>query len=167
MKARSAITLAAASLILLACNSAPEADRPEPDRPEVSVAPVANLPDTANAKPAPGEEVDNISGKEPGELAIVIGVDELTQMRDQGAIRLIDVRTEEEIAQGMIPGAEHIALDQFDPAALDPGDTREVVFYCRSGRRSAVAAERLARYRGKPVKHLAGGYIAWSESEAR
>lgn len=81
-----------------------------------------------------------------------------------GDIRLIDVRTDEEVATGMIPGAEHIALDEFDPAALRQDENREVILYCRSGRRSGIAAERLASHTGRPVAHLAGGILAWQES---
>jgi len=75
-----------------------------------------------------------------------------------GNVRLIDVRTDVEVAEGAIPGAEHIALDRFDPAKLDLSDGREVVLYCRTGRRSAIAG-------GKPVEHLAGGIIAWDEAQ--
>jgi rhodanese-related sulfurtransferase len=82
-----------------------------------------------------------------------------------GSVRLIDVRTDAEVAEGAIPGAEHIALDRFDPAKLDLSDGREVVLYCRSGRRSAIAGERLAAATGKPVEHLAGGIIAWDEAQ--
>ncbi len=82
-----------------------------------------------------------------------------------GNVRLIDVRTDVEVAEGAIPGAEHIALDRFDPAKLDLSDGREVVLYCRTGRRSAIAGERLAAATGKPVEHLAGGIIAWDEAQ--
>lgn len=78
-----------------------------------------------------------------------------------GDLRLIDVRTAEEVASGMIDGAEHIALDAFDPAALDLSDGREVVLYCRSGRRSRIAGEALADHTGESVPHLAGGILAW------
>jgi rhodanese-related sulfurtransferase len=78
-----------------------------------------------------------------------------------GNVRVIDVRTDEEVAQGTIPGAEHIALDAFDPAKLDLSDGREVVLYCRSGRRSAIAGEKLAEVTGAPVEHLEGGILAW------
>ncbi len=89
---------------------------------------------------------------------------DLRALRAQGNVRLIDVRRDDEVALGMIEGAEHIPLDQFDPAALDLSDGREVVLYCRSGGRSTLAGQRLAEHTGKPAKHLAGGYLAWSTS---
>lgn len=87
--------------------------------------------------------------------------EQVAERMKAGTIRLIDVRTAEEVAQGTIPGAEHIPLDQFDPAKLGGDDGREVVLYCRSGRRSAIAGEKLAAATGQPVEHLAGGVLAW------
>lgn len=87
--------------------------------------------------------------------------EELAAKLEAGNVRLIDVRTAAEVAEGTIPGAEHIPLDQFDPDSLDFSDGREVVLYCRSGRRSALAAEKLAEATGKPAEHLAGGILAW------
>jgi len=100
----------------------------------------------------------------PGiELAKIetVSAPQLAAMLNQGKVRLIDVRRDDEVAQGMIAGAEHIELDRLDPKTLDLSDGREVVFYCRSGRRSATAAERLAKAIGKPVRHLEGGIKAW------
>ena len=92
---------------------------------------------------------------------VALSPEELAAKLKDGKVRLIDVRTDAEVAEGTIPGAEHIALDTFDPAKLDLSDGREVVLYCRSGRRSAIAAERLAAATGKPAEHLEGGITAW------
>lgn len=86
---------------------------------------------------------------------------QLADALDAGKVRLIDVRTDDEVAGGMIPGAEHIPIDRFDPAMLDLSDGREVVFYCQAGRRSARAAERLSNRIGRKVRHLEGGIEAW------
>lgn len=96
---------------------------------------------------------------------IDLSPDELAARLAAGNVRLIDVRTDAEVAEGVIPGAEHIPLDQFDPASLDLSDGREVVLYCRSGRRSTIAGEKLAAATGKPVEHLAGGITAWEEAQ--
>ena len=92
---------------------------------------------------------------------VALSPEELAEKIKAGDVRLIDVRTDEEVAEGTIPGAEHIALDRFDPAAIDTDDGQEVVLYCRSGRRSAIAAEKLAGATGAPATHLEGGIIAW------
>ena len=97
----------------------------------------------------------------PAAPLVALTPEELAAKLAEGNIRLIDVRTDAEVAEGTIPGAEHIPLDRFDPAALDLSDGREVVLYCRSGRRSAMAGEELAAHTGAPVEHLDGGILAW------
>lgn len=115
---------------------------------------------------APSDRTDETPAKQTPKSVPVIDlpVPELAALLDDGNVRLIDVRTAEEVAEGKIPGAEHIALDSFDPAGLDLSGGREVVLYCRSGRRSGIAGEKLAAHLGKPAKHLAGGILAWRES---
>ena len=108
------------------------------------------------------EPESSIEAAAPAVVAIT--PDALRTKLAAGNIRLIDVRTDEEVAEGMISGAEHIALDRFDPATLDLSDGREVVLYCRSDRRSGIAAEKLAAFTGKPAEHLAGGIMAWQEA---
>ncbi len=118
------------------------------------------------------EEINESAGTEAAveasaDAAVIdLSVDELATLVDAGNIRLIDVRRDDEVAEGIIPGAEHIMLDDFDPTALDLSDGREVVLYCRSGRRSGIAAEKLAAYTGEPAKHLGGGIIAWREANS-
>ncbi|MBD3763023.1 rhodanese-like domain-containing protein [Rhizorhabdus sp.] len=87
--------------------------------------------------------------------------EQLAERIKAGKVRVIDVRTAEEVAEGMIPGAEHMPLDKFDPAKLVADDGREIVLYCRSGRRSTMAGALLAEVTGQPVQHLAGGIMAW------
>ena len=87
----------------------------------------------------------------------------LEELTKSSKVRLIDVRTDEEVAEGMIPGAEHISLDEFEPEKLDLSDGREPVLYCRSDRRSGLAAEKLAQHIGKKVRHLDGGITAWRD----
>ena len=109
---------------------------------------------------------DNAEISEAASAASValLSTAELSSLLEDGNVRLIDVRRDDEVAQGMIPGAEHIMLDDFDPAALDLSDGREVVLYCRSGRRSGIAADRLAQHTGKTARHLDGGIIAWQDA---
>ncbi|MFM7404635.1 MAG: rhodanese-like domain-containing protein, partial [Erythrobacter sp.] len=101
--------------------------------------------------------------------AALVGVspEQLAAQISKGQVRLIDVRTAEEVAEGIIPGAEHIPLDTFDPAALDLSDGRAVVLYCRSGRRSGIAGEELAAATGEAAVHLEGGIIAWQAAGQR
>ena len=79
-------------------------------------------------------------------------------------IQLIDVRTPQEFAEGHIAGAINVPLDSFDPATLPGAQGRDRVLYCRSDRRSAEAAEKLAEATGRNAVHLAGGILAWEEA---
>ena len=79
---------------------------------------------------------------------------------------VLDVRTAAEFAEGHIQGAILIDQGQSDfiekvKAAL-PTD-KKIAIYCRSGRRSANAAGRLADFGYKCV-NLKGGIIAWKEA---
>jgi rhodanese-related sulfurtransferase len=107
---------------------------------------------------------DNAPLPAPAPPMIDLTPEQLAARLAAGNVRLIDVRTDEEVAEGMIPGAEHFPLDQFDPAKLRPSDGRAVVLYCRSGKRSTMAGEKLAAATGQPVEHLAGGILAWEEA---
>lgn len=60
--------------------------------------------------------------------------------------RVVDVRTPQEFAAGHVPGAINIPFEEVGRRAAEVGDPAEpVVLYCRTGRRSGVAAETLRR----------------------
>ena len=82
----------------------------------------------------------------------------------EGTLTLVDVRTRAEAAEGRIGGARSIPLDEFDPEELAAGYRGEVIFYCRSGRRSAIAARRWAEFTGEPARHMEGGFLAWQDA---
>jgi rhodanese-related sulfurtransferase len=80
---------------------------------------------------------------------------------------VLDVRTAAEFAEGHIEGAVLIDQGQSDfiekAKATLPTD-KKIAIYCRSGRRSANAANRLADVGYKCV-NLKGGIIAWKEAD--
>jgi rhodanese-related sulfurtransferase len=79
----------------------------------------------------------------------------------EGRMVLVDVREPNETALERFPGAVIVPMSGFDPAAIPDPEGRDVVFACRSGRRS-VTASLAAQQRGFPYKsHLAGGILAW------
>ena len=83
-----------------------------------------------------------------------------------GNVQLLDVRTPDEYADGHIAGARNINIydDSFISQALDSLDkSKPVAVYCRSGKRSAEAAKRLAEKWYK-VTNLEGGIIAWTDA---
>lgn len=76
-------------------------------------------------------------------------------------VKLIDVRSPMEVAGGVIPGATNIPLHLL-PMSLDkiPEDS-EVVFYCRTGARSAQACAYLTSLGKSNVYNMRGGIMAW------
>jgi rhodanese-related sulfurtransferase len=78
-----------------------------------------------------------------------------------GRMMLVDVREPNEVEAEAFPDAVVVPLSQFDPAQIpDPG-SRQVVFACRSGKRS-VTASLAAQEQGHPyAAHLRGGILAW------
>jgi len=85
-------------------------------------------------------------------------------LRQPGGI-LLDVRRPEEFAQGHLPGARNVEVTAPDfahqIAALDK--TALIHVYCRSGARSANAAEQLTRAGFAHVTNLLGGVLDWPE----
>ncbi len=82
----------------------------------------------------------------------------------EAQVVLLDVRTDEEYTAGHLKGAANIDwfsksfMEQVQ-AAYPKGSTLAV--YCRSGRRSAAAAAKLAAA-GYIVYNMSGGYLAWA-----
>ncbi len=58
----------------------------------------------------------------------------------EGAL-LLDVRTPQEFAEGHVPGAKNIPVQELAQRIAELGAARRVVVYCRSGGRSASAAQ--------------------------
>jgi rhodanese-related sulfurtransferase len=83
-----------------------------------------------------------------------------TLVRDQDA-QLIDVREDEEWDAGRIGGARHVVLGEVAAQASTIDQERPVVFYCRVGSRSAMAADAFRRA-GYDAYSLYGGLEAWA-----
>jgi rhodanese-related sulfurtransferase len=79
----------------------------------------------------------------------------------EGRYLLVDVREPNEVAVEAYPDAAVVPLSSFDPQDIpDPGG-REVVFACRSGKRSVTASLAAQAAGFAHDKHLAGGLLAW------
>ena len=75
---------------------------------------------------------------------------------------LLDVRTQEEFNAGHIPSAILLPYDEINikAATVLPDKEKEIVLYCRSGRRSAIAKKALVELGYKDVKDF-GGISRW------
>jgi rhodanese-related sulfurtransferase len=84
------------------------------------------------------------------------------QVAELGEVQLVDVRTTAEYEAGHLAGARHVPLDQIPSVAAELDANRPLVFYCRVGERSALAADAF-RGAGFDAYTMAGGLIAWAE----
>ncbi|MFC5464829.1 rhodanese-like domain-containing protein [Lederbergia graminis] len=76
------------------------------------------------------------------------------------SIHIIDVREDDEVAAGKIPGAAHIRLGDL-PYSLEKLDkNKHYYMVCRSGGRSGRACEFLMD-NGYDVTNMTGGMLAW------
>ncbi|WP_197735469.1 rhodanese-like domain-containing protein [Rubrobacter xylanophilus] len=82
---------------------------------------------------------------------------------ETGEAVLVDVREDEEWLAGRIPGSTHVPLGELRARAGSLPRERTLVVACRSGNRSALAAQALSA-EGYEVLNLEGGVRAWVEA---
>lgn len=95
-----------------------------------------------------------------------VGVDEFQALIADPNMQLLDVRTPEEFDEGHIAGATLVDVNDssfVDRAVAILDKQRPVAVYCRSGRRSARAANLLVA-QGYTVTNLNGGVMAWQDA---
>jgi rhodanese-related sulfurtransferase len=90
-----------------------------------------------------------------------IDAEQLEQLRRAGEVTLLDVRTDPEVARGLIGGAKHIPLNQLPERYEELDRQAMLVVYCQSGARSAQACTWLAERGFTQVQNLQGGLLAW------
>ncbi|MCY0905825.1 rhodanese-like domain-containing protein [Arthrobacter sp. H14-L1] len=83
------------------------------------------------------------------------------QLTNGRGAQIVDVRESAEVTEGMIPGAKHIALGELPGHLKDLDTSRPVIAVCRSGRRSAAAADQLAAA-GFTAYTMPGGMLDWT-----
>ena len=74
---------------------------------------------------------------------------------------VLDVRTPEEFVSGHVPGAVNIPYDQVGARLAEVPKDKQVVLYCRSGRRAAMAGQVLVQNGYTTLQHLEGDMTAW------
>ena len=92
----------------------------------------------------------------------ISGAEAKALMDSESGYIIIDARTQEEYDEGHIPGAilipEYEIADRAETELLDKNQL--ILVYCRSGRRSKIAAEELVKLGYTNVKEF-GGIIDW------
>ena len=85
---------------------------------------------------------------------------QVAALLQDGHIQLIDVRQDYEHDAGRIAGDRHIELTRLASEAQTLDRDRPVVFYCRTGARSAMATDAF-RGAGFNAHNMAGGLVDW------
>lgn len=97
-----------------------------------------------------------------------VEADEFARVVAEDAVQVVDVRTPSEYDEGHLVGA--LNMDMQGEAFLEQIATlnseQPVALYCRSGRRSKVAAEQVAAA-GFEVVELDGGILSWQGETVR
>jgi len=78
-------------------------------------------------------------------------------------LNIVDVREDDEVAAGMIPGAKHIPLGQLPDRHEEIAKTDEIILVCRSGNRSGRAFGYLDSLGYKGLKNMTGGMLEWED----
>jgi phage shock protein E len=85
------------------------------------------------------------------------------QARHPDHLFVLDVRTPQEYAAGHVPGAVNVPHDQLTSRLAEVPKDKDVVLYCKSGRRAGSAADILAANGYTRLSHLEGDMSAWIE----
>uniref|UniRef100_A0A3P8SS04 Thiosulfate sulfurtransferase like domain containing 1 n=1 Tax=Amphiprion percula TaxID=161767 RepID=A0A3P8SS04_AMPPE len=94
---------------------------------------------------------------------------------------VVDVRSNEEVAKGHIPGSIHIPVDTVEAefslspeefkakygVTKPPPDAPELVFHCMMGRRGGIATDKARELGYVNARNFVGGYKMWAEKEGK
>jgi len=104
----------------------------------------------------------DLKGSDSMSAVLDILPSEVKRRLDAGEeMQIIDVRELDEVQQGMIPGARHIALGELPSRFGEIDGQREVIFVCRSGGRSGRACELASSQGLGKIHNMVGGMLAW------
>ncbi len=85
---------------------------------------------------------------------------QVAELHARGEVQLIDVRQPDEYDAGRIAGSRLVVLSELAASAETIDRDRPVVFYCRTGARSAMATEAFSGA-GYDAHNMAGGLVDW------
>jgi rhodanese-related sulfurtransferase len=93
---------------------------------------------------------------------IEVAPERAAELIREGETQVVDVREDYEVEAGRLAGSRHIGLAELTAQADTIDRERPVLFYCRVGSRSAMAAGAFRRA-GYDAYTLSGGLVAWHE----
>lgn len=91
-----------------------------------------------------------------------ISVDELNAAN--GAMQVLDVRTDREWKGGHVPGAQHIVVPQLRARVGELDNTKPTTVYCASGYRASIASSILKQEGFAKVMNVPESWHAWKEA---
>lgn len=91
-----------------------------------------------------------------------VSTEETARALADGSAQVVDVREPYERDAGYVAGTDHIELQQLAGAAQSLDAERPVIFYCRAGSRSLMAAQAFRRA-GFDAYSMAGGLVEWAD----
>lgn len=77
---------------------------------------------------------------------------------------LLDIRSDGELARGMLPNAEHLPMHLIPVKINDLPKDKDVILYCHSGARSYHACAYMAQQGFTNAINLTGGILGWARS---
>ena len=109
-----------------------------------------------------GNDTDNTNKGENAMYEQITAEDAKKIMDSNEEHIILDVREQDEFDAGHIPGAILLPYTEIESKAGEmlPDKDKQILVYCRSGRRSKIAAEALARLGYTNIKEF-GGIIDW------
>ena len=123
-----------------------------------------SAPASTGASAPAAQAVEEVAAAPVESPQQIVAQDYDAQFLQAGAAhQLIDVRTPQEFAGGHIAGAVNIPVEELAGRIGEVTQDQPVVVYCRSGNRSAQAAQILDQAGFAPVYDL-GGVIAWQQA---
>ncbi len=95
---------------------------------------------------------------------IEVTCEQTAQALGDGSATVIDVREPYEWEAGRIPGVRHVPLDRLASQAETIDSSRPVIFQCRAGVRSLMAAQAF-KAAGLDARSMAGGIEVWQAEQ--
>ena len=145
------------ALVVVGCN-----ETPKQEATVVEQKAPATVAAVAPATPAPAAEAAPVA-EAPKATITNIDWNNALEMSKAGAV-LVDVRTPAEVAEGMAPGAINIPLQEIEQRLSEFPKDKDLLIYCRSGKRSMAASNFLIENGYEKVFNVVGGFLAFPKN---
>ncbi|MCQ2063490.1 MAG: rhodanese-like domain-containing protein [Fibrobacter sp.] len=143
--------LACSMFLMVGCNEAKAEKKAE--APVPAAAPAAKPAPAPAAEPAPAA---------PKAQVTTIDWAKALEMQKAGAV-LIDVRTPAEVAEGAVAGSINIPLQEAEQRLGEFPKDKDLLIYCRSGKRSMAVSNFLIQNGYERVFNVEGGILAYQK----